>query len=115
VGGEIAFFSLDVLLKVVTNSIVLLGLCGTVCVMICRYGMGSKSRFYSNIIIEKVSVSRTYAQFAVRMIVASIFFDLIDDNASGEISKSEIFEKLRRLLQGVSECVCVCVCAVCAV
>jgi hypothetical protein len=101
VEGEIAFFSMDVLLKVVTNSIVLLGLCGTVCVMICRYGLGTKSRFYSSILMEKVSVSRTYAQFAVRMIVASTFFDLIDDNASGEISKSEIFEKLRRLLQGV--------------
>lgn len=66
-----------------------------------RYGLKNKSAFYNAIIVEKVSVAKTYAQFAVRMIVASIFFDIIDDNASGEISKSEIFEKLRRLLQGV--------------
>jgi hypothetical protein len=44
-----------------------------------------------------VSITDEYARFAARMMVAAAFFDVADNDASGEMSKIELFEALRRV------------------
>ena len=45
----------------------------------------------------QVSITDEYARFAARMMVAAAFFDVADNDASGEMSKTELFEALRRV------------------
>lgn len=42
-------------------------------------------------------MAQEYARFAARMMVAAAFFDTSDTDGSGEMSKIELFESLRKV------------------
>ncbi|KAK3241733.1 hypothetical protein CYMTET_48527 [Cymbomonas tetramitiformis] len=93
-GGIIAHFDYFNLITAFTQGMVLLGVASTIVNLFIRYGY---ENMYAHMILEKCDALSEYARFAVRALVASVAFDLVDDGDNGLLSKPEVFKKLRLL------------------
>mmetsp|Transcript_48482 Transcript_48482/g.90288 ORF Transcript_48482/g.90288 Transcript_48482/m.90288 type:complete len:737 (+) Transcript_48482:44-2254(+) len=97
IGGAVSRFSPSLLMNEIIAMLVLMTTVGGAVELFARYGMGDKSNFYRSLMLEQVSVAQEYARFAARMMVAAAFFDTSDTDGSGEMSKIELFESLRKV------------------
>ncbi|KAK3275800.1 hypothetical protein CYMTET_16087 [Cymbomonas tetramitiformis] len=93
-GGTIAYFDYFNLITALTQGLVLLSTVSTLVSLFIQHGY---ENIYSNMLQENCDARSEYARFAVRALVASVAFDLLDDSDNGILSKTEVFKKLRLL------------------
>ena len=66
--------------------------------MLCWQGFGEKSQFYDDVLYEKIKLISNFSRFAVRSLIGTMVFDVIDEDRTGLMSKPELFEYLHKVL-----------------
>jgi len=80
------------------SALVLLGSVDVFLILTARLAFGEKSRFYDDMLYEKVSLVFNFARFATRSLVGSMVFDAVDEDRGGKMNKEELFEVLHKVI-----------------
>ncbi|KAK3255689.1 hypothetical protein CYMTET_35141, partial [Cymbomonas tetramitiformis] len=96
-GGLIGAFDNFRLFTALTQILVMLSVAAKVTAFIARNYVGKKSVLYTSVTSERLDALSIYSRFAVQTITASLAYDIVDNDGSGRINKSEIYAQLRKL------------------
>jgi hypothetical protein len=95
--GMVGKFTFSQLTATLVSALVLLGSVDVFLILMARLAFGEKSRFYDDMIYEKVQLVFNFARFATRSLVGSMVFDVIDEDRGGKMNKEELFEVLHKV------------------
>jgi len=96
--GMVGKFTFSQLTATLVSALVLLGSVDVFLILTARLAFGEKSRFYDDMLYEKVSLVFNFARFATRSLVGSMVFDAVDEDRGGKMNKEELFEVLHKVL-----------------
>lgn len=105
--GMVGKFTFSQLTATLVSALVLLGSVDVFLILTARLAFGEKSRFYDDMLYEKVRLVFNFARFATNSLVASMVFDAIDEDRGGKMNKEELFEVLHKVRHANPPSVCV--------
>ena len=98
--GIISTVDLMFMVNTVIQGLVLLNIAVVATQMIAFYALGDRSKMYKEQGNETASFEREAARFAVQSIVAGYVFHLLDEDKSGALDQQEVFDAIKRHVQG---------------
>ena len=98
--GIISTVDLMFMVNTVIQGLVLLNIAVVATQMIAFYALGDRSKMYKEQGNETASFEREAARFAVQSIVAGHVFHLLDEDKSGALDQQEVFEAIKRHIEG---------------
>eukprot|EP00854_Cymbomonas_tetramitiformis_P024824 gene24824-30244_t len=95
--GLLYAFDVFLLLDCIVQGLVLISTANMAVAFTARFLLGTKSVLYNNVMVDKLDALTQYSQFTSQAVVASVVFDILDDNGQGELEKVELFRRMTEL------------------
>uniref|UniRef100_A0A7S1BZR3 Uncharacterized protein n=1 Tax=Corethron hystrix TaxID=216773 RepID=A0A7S1BZR3_9STRA len=99
--GIVGSFSFSYLLNQIITGLVLLGTASTICTMVAKYMLGTKSKIYSRMMQEEVNVDRDAAKYALQGMLATKQYRKLEmiDGVEG-ITLDELHQEIKKAFCG---------------
>ena len=94
--GIVGSFNYVYFINVVISGLVLLRVAGTICDLIAKYGLGTRSSIYSRHMVEETNFEREAARYAVQGMMAVDSYHQADSSGHGGLDIDELKELIMK-------------------
>jgi len=94
--GIVGSFNYVYFINVVISGLVLLRVAGTICDLIAKYGLGTRSSIYSRHMVEETNFEREAARYAVQGMMAIDSYHQADSSGHGGLDIDELKELIMK-------------------